>query len=161
MDYGRTSIGIIGTPFSCTADGKSAAKIGGVSIDWTVFATNNTGANVVVGGDNYQVPPGYSYIRYGQILCRITLSGNTGLFGPYDPAATDGRALLNRGDCFIANTTVCSNDPRGTHPECIYGGLVWFSRLIVTAGTASLANGPTKAAFEAAFPMIQYVNESQ
>jgi hypothetical protein len=90
-----------------------------------------------------------------------TTSGgtNTGMYGPWDSAATDGRATLAIGDCYVLNRTVKELDPFSAHPEAIYGGRVWRDRLLITAGTHSLAVGPTVAEFLAAFPQAQLLNE--
>lgn len=89
---------------------------------------------------------------------------NQGKYGPYDPAATDGRQTLSRGNCFVNNRTVKENGyvsdlqsgGASNHPQVFDGGTVWKPRVLMTAGTASLADGPTVATFEAAFPRIAY-----
>jgi hypothetical protein len=43
------------------------------------------------------------------------------------------------------------------HTGLLVGGPVFRGRLIATAGTASLANGPTFAALEAVLPLLEYV----
>jgi hypothetical protein len=91
--------------------------------------------------------------------------GDFNKFGPYDPAATDGRATLTRGECFILNSTVVQNAIAGfgieassDHPGVIYGGRVWKARLIQSGvATHTLALGPTLAELLTAFPMIQPV----
>ncbi|HEX8653102.1 MAG TPA: hypothetical protein VF708_19955 [Pyrinomonadaceae bacterium] len=92
--------------------------------------------------------------------------GNFGKYGPYDPAATDGRQLLTRGECFILNETVVENgvagglDPGVTdHPAVFDGGPAWKARILMTTGAHSLAAGPTVTEFEAAFPRIEYVQD--
>jgi hypothetical protein len=90
-----------------------------------------------------------------------TTSGgtNTGMYGPWDSAATDGRATLTNGDCYVVNRTVKEVDPFSAHPEAIYGGRLWRDKLLITTGTHSLAAGPTVAEFLAAFPRAQLLNE--
>lgn len=87
-----------------------------------------------------------------------------GKYGPYDPAAADGRQTLTRGECFILNKTVVENgvagglDPGVTdHPAVFDGGPAWKARILMTTGTHSLAAGPTVTEFETAFPRIEYV----
>lgn len=85
-----------------------------------------------------------------------------GYYGPYDPAATDGRQTLTRGSCFVLDQTF-QEDPTGllgsqNYPPVFDGGQVWRKRLLITTGTHSLAAGPTVAEFETAFPRIGYVN---
>jgi hypothetical protein len=89
--------------------------------------------------------------------------GDLGYYGPYDPAALDGRQLLTRGECFILNRTVLQLNPitinvhNADSPPVFEGGRAWKARILMTTGTHSLAAGPTVAEFEAAFPRIVYV----
>lgn len=145
-------LGTVGLGIQVTADGRPRPKTGGVTIDWSTVAAVS-GADVTLN-DGVIIPIGRKYLRYGQIITEITTGGK---YGPYDPAAADGRQTLARGKCWIVNRTVTDNDPKGDHPEAIDGGTVFQARLIqVGAGTRSLAAGPTLAEFEAAFPTIDY-----
>jgi hypothetical protein len=153
MPFGRTVLGTVGTTIQLSADGEPKAKAGGVTLDWASFAA--VGADTTVN-DGVVVPAGAKYARYGQLITRITASGR---YGPYDPAAADGRQLLVRGQAFLVNRTVLNNDPRGEYPEAIEGGRVWKARLIQAGtGTASLAAGPTLANLEATFPLLTYAD---
>lgn len=84
---------------------------------------------------------------------------NANMYGPWDTAASDGRATLAIGDSFILNRTVREVDEFSSHPEAIYGGRLWRDRLLITTGTHSLAAGPTVTEFLAAFPQAQLLNE--
>lgn len=99
----------------------------------------------------------------------ITITTTTGgtstgdKYGPYDPAATDGRQSLNRGDCYILNRTVKEtgqvaslNNTVTDHPQVGDGGTLWKQRILMTTGTHSLAAGPTVTEFQAAFPRVAY-----
>lgn len=88
-----------------------------------------------------------------------------GKFGPYDPAATDGRANLVRGDCFILDETWLlypNETPMLSGPNDFIGGVfeagdVWFDRILQSGVAAhSLAAGPTLAEFETLFPRVSY-----
>lgn len=87
---------------------------------------------------------------------------SVGKFGPYDSAASDGRQTLTRGECYLLNYTALQNVALGIgpgandNPMAIEGGTVWKDRLIATAGTHSLAAGPTFTELEAAFPRLAY-----
>lgn len=93
---------------------------------------------------------------------------NAGMFGPYDPAASDGRQTLERGDCFILDETVlqypagsamlsAANDQVGS---AIEGGAVWIDRVLHSAAaTHTLALGPTLAEVLTAFPGLQIVRD--
>lgn len=99
------------------------------------------------------------------VTIATTHSGSaTGKYGPYDPAATDGRQTLTRGECYVLNQTAFEVNPltgvfstAKDHPAVFDGGTVWKARVIATTGTHSLAAGPTFTEFEAAFPRIGYV----
>jgi hypothetical protein len=90
----------------------------------------------------------------------------TGTYGPYNSAATDGRQNLTRGSCYILNETVTELGPLGlgeapsSHPAVFDGGRVWRARLKINGAnpTSIGGNQPSVAAFEAAFPRIQYVD---
>lgn len=94
-----------------------------------------------------------------------TASGDSGKYGPYDPAASDGRQTLTPGQCCILNTTCLQSGILGTfttiatdHPGAIQGGMVWLNRIIATLGTHSLALGPTHAELRAAFPRLTFAD---
>lgn len=162
VDYGRSFLNKTGRDVMVIADGDlGGAKTHGISLDATTIPTNATGSPLVLADDTI-VAVGQAYMRYGQIVCRITA---TGLYGPYDPAATaSGRDTLRRGECFFLNRTwldVPAGFPfaagQGSlHPPVFDKGLVWYERLLITTGTHSLAAGPTVAEFEAAFPRVGY-----
>ena len=157
MAYGRSVLGVIGTPFQLTADGRMRAKVGAATLDWTTFPAATGTATVLY--DNWTVP-GYSqFCRTGQVITRITASGK---FGPYDPAAADGRQNLVRGDCFLVNCGVMSVDPKSDYPEAVDGGRFWLAR-VIQSGVAvhTLALGPTRVELEAAFPDCTWVTEPQ
>lgn len=88
-----------------------------------------------------------------------TAGSGTGLYGPYDSAASDGRQTLARGNCFILNESVLELDMKSDHPPALDGGRVFKSRILAVAAGPSLADGPTFAALEAALPRLSYVAE--
>jgi hypothetical protein len=155
--YGRTQLTKTGRDVEVIADGDySRMKSGGVTLDVATIAAV-AGAPATLTDDTV-VPVGKKYLRFGQILARITA---TGLYGPFDPAAADGRQTLARGSCFLPNQTWLDDPGTGLlasslHPAVFDGGHVWRDRLLITTGAASLAAGPTVAAFEAAFPEVSY-----
>jgi hypothetical protein len=156
--FGQVGLGQIGSrTVEVSADGRPLAKPGGISIDWSTVAAVS-GADVTLN-DGTLIPIGFKYQRYGQTVCRITANGK---FGPYDPAAADGRQLLVKGDCFWLNRTVLESDPASDHGGvACYGGLVFLLRLLNTGvGAHTLAGGPTLAELYTAFPLIQPVLET-
>lgn len=105
----------------------------------------------------------------GTVTPAVTVVGTTGgYYGPYDPAATDGRQTLLRGDCFVLDETVLQYDTAtaalGAATDqtggAIEGGDVYLAR-IIQSGTAAhtLALGPTRAELDAAFPRFSYVGD--
>lgn len=155
MGYGRESFGTtIGTSVELSADGKPEPKVGGVTIDWATVAA--VSGSDVTWADGVTVKVGEKGLRYGQVITKITASGK---YGPYDPAAGDGRQTLTRGECFLLNRSALADNALDEHPEAIEGGRVWRARLIqVGTGTASLAAGPTLANLLTAFPRLQLVS---
>lgn len=155
--FGRQTLGGTGYDISVSATGNGEEKVAGVTVDWSTVTAAPADATLT---DKSQVKAGQKYLRFGQILALITA---TGLYGPYDPAAADGRQTLAR-TAFIVNRTTFQNVPLGLggtdsdHPPVIDGGRVWRARLIATTGAASLASGPAFTNFEAAFPRVAYVD---
>jgi hypothetical protein len=153
--YGQNTIASIGRSIQVSADGSPEWKHIGVTIDWTTVAAV-AGADVTYL-DGVLVQIGEKALRYGQVLTKITASGK---YGPYDPAAVDGRQTLTNGEAFILNETAREDDVASDHPAVIAGGLVFLSRVIQSGvAAASLALGPTLANLLATFPRLALVKE--
>lgn len=157
--FGRTNLAtnsVMTTRVS--ADGKPKYKPGGVTIDWDKVTAINADATLT---DGSVIKSGQKYLRYGQVLTKITASGK---YGPYDPSVTDGRELLTRGRVYILDETLiqynagssglgAANDHAGGVFE---GGLVWIDRVLHSGtGTHTLAAGPTLAEVLTAFPELR------
>jgi hypothetical protein len=96
----------------------------------------------------------------GTAVVAATNAGtNTGMFGPYDPAAADGRAVLARDRFGILNRTVLQagvlqssmniSARNNDNPGLMIGGPLYKGRVIQSGvAAASLALGPTLAALE-------------
>jgi hypothetical protein len=162
VEFGRVQITKTGRDVRVIADGNyQYAKSGGITLDMATVPVNGTGAPITLP-DGTTVAAGQAYLRYGQFMARITASG---LYGPYDPAATDGRQTPTRGAFGFLNQTwldvpagqFFAMDQGTTHPPLYEGGRCWRERLLFTAGTHSLAAGPTVAEAEAALPNLSYV----
>lgn len=153
MAYGRQVLGTLGTTIQVSADGYPGAKMAGVTIDWSKVAAV-TGSDVTLA-DGVVVKVGEKYLRYGQVVTKVTTGGK---YGPYDPAGGDGRELLVRGRAFVVNRTALANEPADEHPEVIEAGRVWRDRIIQSeAATHTLALGPTFAELTATFPELRFV----
>jgi hypothetical protein len=114
-----------------------------------------TGSPVTLS-DGTVIAVGEKYLRYGQIVCRITTGGK---YGPYDPGAGDGRAVLTRGACYALNRTALAAEMMDEYCEAIEGGRVWRARLIQSEAVAhTLALGPTFAEVVATFPGFYFVD---
>lgn len=150
--FGAEVFGQVGRSICLSADGRPEMKAGGVTIDWTTVAAVS-GADVTLE-DGVIVKIGEKYLRYGQVLAKITASGK---YGPYDTAAVDGRATLAPGDVYVCDVTTKSTDRAGDHVRALFGGLVWKGRLLATTGTHSLAAGPTFAELLPVLPRLQLV----
>jgi len=117
-------------------------KVGGVTIDWATITAVSVDTTLA---DGRVVKAGDKYLRYGQVLCRITASGK---FGPYASGAADGRQTLTTGDCFILNETVVYSEPGSDHPAVFDGGNVYVERVTDVAGA------PAVASLRTAFPRV-------
>lgn len=154
--FGRSIVDTAGRSIQVTADGKPEMKAGGVTIDWsTVTAVSGSDATYL---DGVVVPVGSKALRYGQVLVPITASGK---YGPYDPAASDGRETAPARDTtFIVNETIVETEAKSDHPPVLFGGLCFKSRIIQSGvATHTLALGPTLAELQAALPRLQLVTE--
>lgn len=157
MPFGRKILSpSSGVGTALTFDGRPEWKPIGATFDWTTVAA--VASDTFVPGDQLTVPNGQKYLRYGQLMCQITA---TGLFGPYDSAAADGRQLLVNGNCGFINQTILQNGLLGftvantDNAGLIVGGYVWSVRLIQSGvAVASLAAGPTLATLLAAMPRL-------
>jgi hypothetical protein len=153
--FGRHSIDTAGRSIQVSADGRPEMKIGGLTVDWATVAAI-TGSDVTYL-DGVTVKVGEKALRYGQVLCLITA---TGLYGPYDFAATDGRQTPARGSTFIVNETTREDETESNHPPVLSGGTVFRDRIIQAGtGTHSLAAGPTLAELLAVMPRLEIVTE--
>lgn len=161
--FGRQSTYTTGTSLMALAGplAKADWKVGGLTVDWTTVAAASGDQTLA---DGTVVKNGQKGMQFGQVLAKITA---TGLYGPYDSGAADGRQTLARGDCWILNESVLQNVPTGlstvasSHPAVFDGGRVYQDRIQVIGGAAATYQGATTrvalAAFETAFPRIQWV----
>jgi hypothetical protein len=156
-DLGRTLISMAaGEGCELSYDGNPEWFPGGPTIDWSTVAA--LGADKTFA-DVGLVPAGKKALGMGQFMTQITASGK---YGPYDPAASDGRQTITIGKCFVLNNTVLELNPAGltthdnVHRGGVDGGRVWEERLI-QSGTAThtLALGPTRAELLAALPRLK------
>lgn len=128
--FGLVTLERIGRSPQVSADGNPRAKVGGVTIDWSTV----TAATVdTTYESNDFVLSGDKFIRYGTVVCKITASG---LYGPYNAGASDGRQTLTKGNCYVINESVHQTDPHSDHPSVIDGGRVWKQRLFVVGAGA-------------------------
>lgn len=161
--YGRQVTATTGIPIAVLADTNAVGwKTGGISLDWTTIPT--VGADTTLS-DGTVIKAGQAGLMFGVILCRITA---TGRYGPYASGALDGRQTLARGDCWILNQSVLQNIPGSLavlatdNPPVFNSGRVFFDRLQIVGTGAALnplgaTSQPTRAAFETAFPAVDYV----
>jgi hypothetical protein len=151
------TLGTVGESITIIANANDLRwKVAGATIEWATVAAV-AGADVV-WRNNVVVPLGEKGLRYGQVMVEITAAGPAqGHYGPYDPAAADGRQTLGKGRTFILYRTLLERTIGSNHiGGLLEAGLVFRDRLIATTGAASLAAGPTFAALEAVLPGISY-----
>lgn len=154
--FGFSTVDTAGKSIQVGCDGKPEMKVAGITLDWSTVAAV-AGADVT-WLDGVVVHIGEKGLRYGQVVTKITASGK---YGPYDPAAADGRQTLVVGEAFILNESVRELDVASDHPPAMMGGKVFLGRIIQSGvGAASLAAGPTLANLLATFPRLWPVKES-
>lgn len=96
----------------------------------------------------------------------LAIASNVGMFGPFDPAASDGRQTLAAGDAYVLDETLVLNPSGTVGPQTIAnqgglidGGTVFFGRILQSGTvTHTLALGPTKAEILSTFPNFGYVH---
>jgi hypothetical protein len=161
--YGRQQTATTGLPIQVLADSSMVGwKSGGITIDWATVTA--VGSDTTLADGNV-IKNGQKGLVFGMVLCKITASG---LYGPYNSGAADGRQTLARGDCWVLNQTVLQNLPNSLaalatdNPPVFNAGRVFFDRLQIVGTGAALnplgaTSQPARAAFETAFPGIDYV----
>lgn len=148
--FGRQVHETTGRPIMVTADGQPDWKAGGITIDWSTVAA--VSGSDVTTPDGRVVKIGEKYLRYGQVLNRITASGK---YGPADTTLSNGQETTGGGSqSFILNETVLEADSGSDHPAVFDGGLVWPDRIIAGSG-----NAPTLAAVLAALPRLSFAKD--
>lgn len=151
-DVGKQTIFQGGREIRSLAKEGANWKTGGVTIDWSTVAANAGGTTLP---DGTIVPAGTKFLRYGQVLSKITASGK---FGPVDTTAADGRQTVTnakRGDAFVLDRTITEAEYGSNTVGDVYdGGNAFFSRLIIATG-----NAPTAQNFYDMFPNITFTKD--
>lgn len=79
----------------------------------------------------------------GAAVIEQSAGGRTGLYGPYDNLAVDGRQNLVLGNTCLVDVTVKMGDLKSNHPPVLVGGNIFLARLIANQNnTPSYTNGP-------------------
>lgn len=155
--YGYTNIGTVGNSVNLIASDFEDVrwKPGGITIDWTKVTAVSVDT-VLTGGTT--ILAGQKYIPVGTVMVKVTA---TGLYGPADTSASDGRQTLDatsRGKAFLLNEDVSQNSPLGLvqgnasdHPGVFDTGTIWKALLKVGD-----TNQPTLNNFLLAFPGIAF-----
>jgi hypothetical protein len=157
--FGRQTLGNTGNPLFVLASDPSEAdwKLAGVTVDWPGTVTAVSGAAVTLIDGNV-IPIGAKYLRYGQVLCRITNRPSQTLTETGIPTGGTFTVTGTRPDNgFTATTTAIAQAATAaavqTALEAIYGvgnvtvtgsaGGPWtvaFPTFEVTVSTIVLAN---------------------
>jgi hypothetical protein len=154
-------------PTRASFDNRPLYKPGGVTIDWTTVSGGSNDATVTTLADGSIINGTAKFLRYGSVITKITSTGTnkTGYFGPYDPAALDGRQTLTRGEVFIVDETtlqyasgIAGNSVVNDQVGGVFdAGTVWKDRILNSGtNTHTLALGPTLAEINSSFPAITY-----
>lgn len=94
-------------------------------------------------------------LQLGTIMIPINANGKpTGLVGPYDPQASDGRQVVSRSNAFVLNETVCEK-VQGSEPVEMFEKGNAYKTLLRVGGE----NEPTWTEFEMAFTQLAYIPE--
>lgn len=123
-------------------------KAGGITLDWSTVPPATQARTLP---DGRSVAIGEHYLPCGTVLLKIEA---TGLYGPADASALDGRQTFTsarRGEAFLLNRTVIETDPVSAHPAVFDGGRVHRERLVMNG-----ANQPTQADVLAMFPDVTF-----
>lgn len=71
VEYGRQTLGNTGRQIAVAAESNPDWKPGGITIDWSTVAAVGSDTTLL---DDLVVKNGYKYLRYGQILTRISVA---------------------------------------------------------------------------------------
>jgi hypothetical protein len=138
MAFGQSNLFTGGRGARAFAAGDAEAIVAGVTLDWTTVPANTAGATLV---DSSVIPIGTKFIPFGCILAKITA---TGLYGPHDEGANDGRQTLANGSCGVLDQTIQSDMLHADNPPGIYnGGTIYAERLKQLEGGVYIASDAT------------------
>jgi hypothetical protein len=117
MDYGRYVIGNTGVPIEVAADGAPEWQPIGISVDWTTVTA--VGSDTTLSPEGLTVKSGQKYLRYGQVMCKITgqpvntvtLSGSpsAGTFTLYVVRPDNGAVMVTAAIAYNATATAVKN----------------------------------------------------
>jgi hypothetical protein len=134
---------------------------GGATVDWATVAP--LAADVTLP-DGTVALTGEKWLFGGQLLMEITSGASIRMMGPYDPLDTFGRQTAAAGvRCGLVRKAVhyrpdIADRTVDTLIGLIIGGPVKRGMVRATAGTASLANGPTWANLLLMLPRLVLVS---
>lgn len=131
--YGQRSISIGGRNANAFTNPSTVLpKPGSLTLDWNASGWP-VGDGVTPLPDGTVVPAGVKYCRYGLPLAKITA---TGLYGPVDTTANDGRQIVdgsNQGSIYIKMQTTQQTDAHSDHvADVADNGNVFTARMFLT-----------------------------
>lgn len=153
MDYifgagGTVVAGTNGGPYTVS----TAGALAGVTLQPLMFDVTNDGGNGGVGGQG----AGAGLNAGVTITATVTAGSNSGMWGPYDNTATDGRQTITRGNFGWVNESVLEQDSVSNYMGLLEGGVFWKDRMIANTSAGSLTAGPLFSVIEPLSPFIQY-----
>jgi hypothetical protein len=148
--YGKGSVGGAHVIPEQAQASFAADKIVHFPIAWeTVAAALNTAIEI----NGWRVEAGERFLRHGTVMVEVTES--QGMFGAYDPNATDGRQAPQIGRAFILDELVREYDQNAAVGKMFDAGTAHRNRLLIgNDGQLSWEE------FAALFPAIEFADES-
>lgn len=136
MAIGRTSYGGSGTPISVSFDGRPELKAAGVTIDWSTVAAVS-GADLVTT-EGYTIKIGGKYLRYGQVICRITTAHAQTITVSGTPTGGSFTLNLVRPDTGQVGTVTIPYNASVAAAQALFDASIFGSGNTVVSGSGAL-----------------------
>lgn len=161
---GYNFLGKTGRDDSIVAGADPKYLMVGMTIVWDLVIATVAQVTLPTG---QVIQTGRKFLRYGQVMVRIQTGANKGKFGPFDPAAADGRTAANfrPNEVGIVERTILlggydnRNIRDDEHKGLIVGGPVYRGAILYTpnGGAASVATGPLEDDLYKGMPTLELI----
>ena len=151
--YGKGSVGGAQVILEQAQASFAAERIAQLPIAWeTVAAALNTAIEI----NGWRVEAGERFLRHGTVMVEVTAACESqGMFGAYDPNATDGRQAPQIGRAFILDELVREYDRNAEVGKMFDAGTAHRDRLLI--GDDEQISWEE---FASLFPAIEFAHES-